>query len=102
MARKVYHVSKREKDGKWQLFEPEAAAVADTVPGVVRCACLYNGEKKRIELFCQAPGLEGKAILSALRGRLTDYMLPSRVHVLDRLPLNQNGKLDRPALAKLL
>ncbi len=80
----------------------EIESVADTVPGVVRCACLYNGEKKRIELFCQAPGLEGKAILSALRGRLTDYMLPSRVHVLDQLPLNQNGKLDRPALAKLL
>lgn len=33
---------------------------------------------------------------------LPDYMAPQRIHVLDALPLNQNGKVDRPALVELL
>jgi amino acid adenylation domain-containing protein len=33
---------------------------------------------------------------------LPDYMIPKRMHVLDALPLNSNGKFDRPALVQLL
>ncbi|TWF92802.1 AMP-binding protein [Saccharopolyspora dendranthemae] len=38
------------------------------------------------------------ALHSGLRDRLPSYMLPRRITVLDRLPLNANGKLDRRAL----
>ncbi len=40
-----------------------------------------------------SPGLT-----EALSARLPDYMVPSDIHVLDELPLNANGKIDRPAL----
>lgn len=79
----------------------EIEAVTDKLPQIARCCCLYNDEKKRIELFCslaEGEALTGREVQSLLRGRLSDYMLPSRVHVLDALPLNQNGKLDRRAL----
>ncbi|MBB0229512.1 non-ribosomal peptide synthetase, partial [Streptomyces calidiresistens] len=56
---------------------------------------------KELVLFCttatgEPPGTE--TLLSELRGRLPDYMLPARVHHLAELPLNHNGKLDRMAL----
>ena len=84
-----------------ELGEIETAA--DRLEAVRRCCCLYNDDKKRIELFCElndGQTLDGKAVQSVLRGRLSDYMLPSKVWVLDRLPLNANGKLDRPAMKR--
>ncbi len=97
----------------------EIEAVADSLPEIDRCCCLYNDGKKRIELFCQlaeAQGtgnreqgadareasLDGKAIQSLLRPLLSDYMLPAKVHVLDKLPLNPNGKLHRQALKEMM
>ena len=77
----------------------EIESVADSLPQIARCCCLYNEEKKRIELFCQLneteEALDGKAIQSLLRPLLSDYMLPAKVHVLYKLPINPNGKLDR-------
>ena len=82
-----------------ELGEIEAAA--DALPAVQRCCCLYNDGKKRIELFCElAPGEEkdGKELLHLLRGRLSEYMLPSVVHILPEMPFNPNGKIDRTRL----
>lgn len=83
----------------------EIETVADSLPEIARCCCLYNDVKKRIELFCELnPGVEaeGKAIQSLLRPLLSDYMLPARVHVLDKLPLNPNGKLHRQAMREMM
>ena len=42
--------------------------------------------------------LDGAALRRELAGTLPGYMLPAAFIVLDRLPLNRNGKLDRVAL----
>ncbi len=79
----------------------EIESITDSLPEIERCCCLYNENKKRIELFCTlrvGVSLDGRQVQSLLRGRLSDYMLPSKVWVLDALPLNRNGKLDRQAL----
>jgi amino acid adenylation domain-containing protein len=47
-----------------------------------------------IEAFVVGSGRRGSDIRAELRGRLPDYMLPSRISVLDRLPLTTNGKFD--------
>ena len=81
----------------------EIEAVSGALPGIDRCCCLYDGEKSRIVLFCQCDGdLTGKEIRSLLRSRLSGYMLPAKVQVLDALPLNANGKIDRQALKAML
>ncbi len=86
-----------------ELGEIEAAA--DALPEVQRCCCLYNLEKKRIELFCElAPGVadDGKGILHSLRERLSEYMVPSKVHILPQMPFNPNGKIDRVKLKEFM
>ena len=42
--------------------------------------------------------LDGVAIRRAAASKVPDYMVPDTVMVLDALPLNVNGKLDRRAL----
>ena len=84
----------------------EIEAVAGALPWIERCCCLYDGKKNRIVLFCQtaadAGELTGKEIRSMLRTRLSAYMLPSKVHILEAMPLNANGKIDRQRLKEAL
>jgi acyl-CoA ligase (AMP-forming) (exosortase A-associated) len=44
-------------------------------------------------------GLEER-IFAALRQSLPNFMQPARVHILDELPRNPNGKLDRAAIIR--
>ena len=40
-------------------------------------------------------------IKDELRKLLPSYMIPKSIKVLDKLPINNNGKIDRKALYKL-
>lgn len=83
----------------------EIETVAGSLEDVQRCACLYNDKKSRIVLFCQLnPGSEvtGNDIKAALTEKLSSYMVPNRVNILDSLPYNANNKIDRVKLKDLL
>lgn len=83
----------------------EIEVIAGGLPEVDRCCCLYNQEKKKIILFCQLAKeceLTGIQIRSMLKEVLTSYMVPNKVVVLDALPINANGKIDRQALKTML
>jgi amino acid adenylation domain-containing protein len=80
-------------DGIVELQESAVVALAsDGFEGNLLC-CAY------------VPRAGGEISPALLRQRLSQtlpgYMLPSRWKQLDRLPLNQNGKTDRPALKAL-
>lgn len=51
-----------------------------------------------IHLFVEALDEDPAALASRLATRLPPYMLPARIVGVDALPLNANGKIDRPAL----
>ena len=64
-----------------------------------------DGAKKKIVLFCQTPpGAEstGRELRSLLRAHLVSYMAPGKVVVMDALPLNANGKINRQKLKDML
>lgn len=79
----------------------EIETVAGAQPEIQRCCCLYNQEKKKIVLFCeltQDVELNGTQIQSILRTKLSSYMVPAKVIIMDQLPINANGKINRQML----
>lgn len=83
----------------------EIETVAGSLPEIARCCCLYNSEKKKIVLFCEltdGEDLSGKEVKSILKTKLSSYMVPWKVNIMDKLPLNSNGKIDRQKLKSLL
>lgn len=54
-----------------------------------------------IHLFVESRGAPSdEGLMRSLRERLPAYMVPARLWYLEGLPLNANGKVDRPALAR--
>ena len=85
-----------------ELGEIEAAVSALDV--IVRACCLYDARRERITVFASArqPELKLRELNEMLADRLPDYMLPRRLVLMDELPLNPNGKIDRAGLKELL
>ncbi|HEX2204847.1 MAG TPA: amino acid adenylation domain-containing protein [Longimicrobium sp.] len=80
--------------------EVEAALLAH--PAVREAAVAARGEGAERRLVGYVAGdrdrLEREEVRSFLRGRLPAHLVPSDVVVLDALPLNPHGKVDRRAL----
>lgn len=55
-----------------------------------------------VAFICGGTQCDASAILGHCREALPKYMVPSRIHFLDAIPLNENGKLDRFKLIKIL
>jgi amino acid adenylation domain-containing protein len=55
-----------------------------------------------VSAFVQGGPLDEERIRSELGSRLPDYMVPRELIALESIPLNSNGKFDRPALVRML
>ncbi|MEU5089967.1 amino acid adenylation domain-containing protein [Streptomyces sp. NPDC021356] len=82
-----------------ELGEIEAAlraqpAVRDAIVVTLPAA---DGEPE-LRAAVSGPGCVPDRLYAALGERLPPYMMPSRITVLDQLPLNPNGKIDRRAV----
>jgi amino acid adenylation domain-containing protein len=87
-----------------ELGEVETQLMAQ--PGVVNAGAVVvragGSDEQYLIAYVEAAGEDAadpeSRLKDALRGVLPDYMVPHRIVVLERLPLNANGKLDRKAL----
>jgi D-alanine--poly(phosphoribitol) ligase subunit 1 len=71
------------------LAERTSVTVAVERDGVMRLVTFIDGPADEV------------ALLHTLRQRLPSYMVPEAIRVLDALPLNPNGKVDKRALNEL-
>jgi amino acid adenylation domain-containing protein len=78
----------------------EVTAALREVAGVAEAVVLPVGAglDRRLAAWLVGAELDVATVRRALRDRLPDYMVPTSLTVLDRLPLNANGKIDRAAL----
>jgi amino acid adenylation domain-containing protein len=83
----------------------EVEAVLKRHPNVKRAVVVPEdspfGEKFLATYVVPSTPLEIGELRSFLRQQLPEYMTPSRMLMLESLPLNRNGKVDLPALAAL-
>jgi aryl carrier-like protein len=88
--------------------EVEAALAGH--PAVRQCAVLPHGAPEALRLVAyvalagpgEDPDAKTAQIRRELAERLPEHLVPSRILVLDRLPLTPNAKVDRTALAARL
>jgi acyl-coenzyme A synthetase/AMP-(fatty) acid ligase len=55
-----------------------------------------------IEAFLEGHVADREALRSAVASSVPEYMVPRRIHCMDRLPRNSSDKLDRKAIITLL
>ncbi|WP_165176382.1 amino acid adenylation domain-containing protein [Desulfovibrio sp. ZJ369] len=81
-----------------ELAEIEHVAV-NTLKLAPNCCALYDPERKRIVLVCEAASpLPEKELRRRLGEVLPRYMVPSVYTYLPEMPRNRNGKIDRQFL----
>jgi yersiniabactin nonribosomal peptide synthetase len=60
-----------------------------------------SGPGRRLVAAVAGTDLRPDGVRAALIDAVPSYMIPEHIHVLDAMPLNANGKVDRAALARI-
>jgi acyl-coenzyme A synthetase/AMP-(fatty) acid ligase len=83
-----------------ELGEIEAALRSDSsvVEAIAVGWPVEDGSALGIVAFVSGKGIDSPDLLARVRLRLPDYMTPREIRVVDTMPLNANGKIDRNAL----
>lgn len=80
-----------------ELGEIETAVLA--IDGIDKACVLYDQQKKSIILIYESVNsLTRKDIILKVHGYLPKYMIPNTFQLLESIPLNMNGKIDRAVL----
>lgn len=84
-----------------ELGEIETAVLS--IKKIKQGCAIYDSNNKKIVLFCTInEEINEKSIYQLLKGKLPRYMLPSLIFIIDEMPLNLNGKIDRILLKKIM
>lgn len=82
-----------------ELGEIETAASA--MEQIDRVCCIYDTANSEIVLFYTG-NIDSKEIKKGIRTKVPKYMIPTRYILIEEMPLNLNGKIDRGQLKKML
>ncbi|MCD6680416.1 MAG: malonyl-CoA synthase [Burkholderiaceae bacterium] len=98
----------RSKDliitGGFNVYPKEIESYLDEIEGVVESAVIgvphRDFGEAVVAVVVRAPGtvLDEAALVAALKGRIASFKVPKRVHVVDELPRNTMGKVQKNVL----
>src|SRR6201996_448753 len=107
-ANDYVHILGRGKDlvisGGFNVYPKEIESEIDAMPGVVESAVIGVphadfGEGVTAVVVCSKDaGVDEASVLQALDGRLAKFKMPKRVFVVDELPRNAMGKVQKNIL----
>ena len=97
LGRKDFQI--KHRGHRIELGEIETAASSQE--GVSACCCLYDETRKKIVLFLEK-GADRNSVETGIRNLLPDYMIPNKIIILEKMPINSNGKTDRVKLKEYL
>jgi malonyl-CoA/methylmalonyl-CoA synthetase len=102
------HILGRGKDlvisGGFNVYPKEIESEIDAMPGVIETAVIGVphadfGEGVTAVVVCDKnAGVDEAAVLKALEGRLAKFKMPKRVFIVDELPRNAMGKVQKNIL----
>jgi malonyl-CoA/methylmalonyl-CoA synthetase len=102
------HILGRGKDlvisGGFNVYPKEIESEIDAMPGVIESAVIGVphadfGEGVTAVVVCnRGAGVDEASVLKALGGRLAKFKMPKRVFVVDELPRNAMGKVQKNIL----
>lgn len=87
----VKHMGNRIELGEIEVNVNSLSRVSNAV-------CLFDDEKDKIVLVCEGKELDESYIVKELSQKLPKYMLPNIIKLVDKMPYNANGKIDRVKL----
>ncbi len=100
----IIYVSRKDFQIKHQGHRIELGEIetaANSLEEVLQSCALYDDNHKKIILICKVKeGIAEKEIYKKLKSIIPKYMLPSKIRLLEEMPLNLNGKIDRNRLRK--
>ena len=101
----IIYIGRKDFQIKYQghrieLGEIEAAAIE--LDNIQQSCAIYDEEKNQIVLFVLTDGKKNeKEIYQKMKSKLPHYMLPSKIFIVNEIPLNVNGKIDRNKLKRM-
>ena len=102
--REIIFLGRKDAQIKHMGYRIELGDIETTLlslEGIHNSCVLYNKDKQEITMFYEGSSELTKAqIRKELVPLLPKYMIPTKIHKLDNLPMNKNGKIDRPQLVK--
>lgn len=104
---KFVHLGRKDGRVKIRGYGVDVVEVERTllaIPGVIEGAVVVDDTKGEIELaaaYVGEPSLDPPQMRRRLQERVPDYMVPTSLTRLERLPLTPRGKIDRKALVGL-
>jgi malonyl-CoA/methylmalonyl-CoA synthetase len=102
----VYRIVGRIKDviitGGFNVYPAEVEAAIESFPSVRACAVVGKPDEARGEIpvaFVEAGAdLDVENVLAGLRAKLAGFKVPKEICIVEALPRNAMGKVDKPAL----
>ena len=106
---KLYCKGRKDSQVKYKGYRIELNDIEyniNLLEGVKECAVVakYNDDLvvKTIKAFVVVEdGIDRNYIKQELEKYIPGYMMPKTIKIIDKLPINQNGKIDRKALSEL-